>query len=164
MGLLAIRYYPDPVLLGKSEPVTDFSAATQKFFDDLIETMYVEDGVGLAAPQVGILKQALAVSPRGKEGEEMILVNPQIYEMKGRETGKEGCLSFPGVSAVVPRARIIRIRFQDRNGEAHDLEMRDFLARVVQHETDHLNGVVFIDRVDFNQRQKLLAEYRPPGP
>lgn len=162
MSLLKIKTYPDPVLALKAETVTDFGSEMQKFFDDMIETMYVEDGVGLAAPQVGISKRIMIVSPKAKRGEEHVIVNPEILEMHGREKGAEGCLSFPGVSADVFRATRIKIRFQDRHGKLVEGEIRDFFARVIQHELDHLNGVLLIDRVDFNQRQTLLEEYRKP--
>ena len=162
MALLKIVTYPDPVLAKIAEPWTDFSDVQQKFFDDMIHTMYVEDGVGLAAPQVGVSKRVMIVSPKGKKGEELVIVNPEILEMHGREKGPEGCLSFPGISADVFRATKIVIRFQDRTGKTVEGQVKDFFARVIQHELDHLNGVLLVDRVDFNQRQKLLEEYRKP--
>ncbi len=160
MALLKVRYYPDPVLNQKAVPVTDFGPEMQKFFDDMIETMYVEDGVGLAAPQIGVSKQILVASPTMKKGEEFVIVNPVIYESSGREKGIEGCLSLPGISGEVVRAKKIRVRFQDRHGKVHDLEVKDFFARIIQHEMDHLEGLLMIDRVDFNQRQQMLAEYQ----
>ncbi|MBU3759160.1 MAG: peptide deformylase [Candidatus Omnitrophica bacterium] len=162
MALLKIRTYPDPVLALKAETVSEFGSEMQKFFDDMIETMYVEDGVGLAAPQVGVSKRIMIVSPKGKRGEEHVIVNPVILEMTGRERGPEGCLSFPGISAEVFRAKKIKVRYQDRNGKVIEDEVKDFFARVIQHELDHLDGVLLIDRVDFNQRQVLLDEYRTP--
>ena len=159
MALLKIRYYPDPVLEKKAEKVSDFGPEMQTFFDDMIETMFVEDGVGLAAPQVGVSKQILIAAPTMKKGEEFVIVNPEILEEHGRETGMEGCLSFPGISAKVARAKQILLRYQDRQGNVKEEKVKDFFARIVQHEMDHLNGVLLIDRVDFNQRQQLLAEY-----
>ncbi|MBI3306761.1 MAG: peptide deformylase [Candidatus Omnitrophica bacterium] len=160
MAKLKIKYYPDPVLQKKSEPLTDFGSAMQKFFDDMIETMYVEDGVGLAAPQVGVSKRILIACPTVKEGEEYVIVNPEISEERGREMGSEGCLSLPGISGQVPRAKKIRLQFQDREGKPHNVEIKDFFARIIQHEVDHLNGILLIDRVDFDKRQQLLADYR----
>ena len=157
---MEIKLYPDPVLKQPAEPVTDFGPETQKLFDDMIETMYAKDGVGLAAPQVGVLKHILIVSPNMKRGEEYVICNPDIYEAKGSEIGLEGCLSLPGVSGEVSRAKVIRMRFRDRKGKAHDVEVRDFFARVVQHEKDHLDGILLIDRVDFNQRQEILSKYQ----
>ncbi len=160
MALLKVRFFPDPVLNKKAQNVDDFGPAMQKFFDDMIETMYVEDGVGLAAPQVGVSKQILVACPTMKKGEEFVIVNPVIYESVGREKGMEGCLSLPGISGEVIRAKKIRVRFLDRHGKAHDIEAKDFFARIIQHEMDHLDGVLMIDRVDFNQRQQMLAEYQ----
>ncbi len=160
MALLKIVVYPNPILKLKSEPLTDFGPKMQKFFDDMIETMYVEDGVGLAAPQVGVSKQVMIVSPAQKQGEEYVIVNPEIYERSGQEKGPEGCLSFPGISADVVRSKKIYMRYQDRHGKQHDVEALDFFARVIHHEMDHLEGILLIDRVDFSKRNELLALYQ----
>ena len=160
MAKLKIKIYPDPVLKKKAELLTDFGLGMQKIFNDMIETMHVEDGVGLAAPQVGISKRILIACPTVKPGEEFVIVNPEIYETRGRELGMEGCLSLPGISGEVPRAQKIRVRFQDRHGKPHDIEIKDFFARIIQHEVDHLDGILLIDRVDFDKRQQLLADYR----
>src|SRR5690349_206774 len=109
MALLKIVTYPNPILKQKATLIEDFGPEQQKFFDDMIETMYIEDGVGLAAPQVGISKRVFIVSPNMKEGEEMVIVNPKIYEIAGREVGLEGCLSFPGLSAEIARAKKIKL-------------------------------------------------------
>lgn len=160
MALLKIRIYPDPVLSRKAEIVTDFGLEQQNFFDDMIETMYVEDGVGLAAPQVGVSKRIFVVSPRGKRGEEHVIVNPEVYEAHGREIETEGCLSFPGLAVDVPRATRIKVRYQDRHGKKVEVELKNFFARVIQHELDHINGVLMIDYLNFMDRQKLLAQYQ----
>lgn len=160
MAILKVRVYPDPILKEKAIPHKDFGPQSQKLFDDLIETMYVEDGVGIAAPQVGVSKRIFIACPTAKKGEEFVIVNPEIYDAKGTQTGMEGCLSFPGVGGEVTRAKVIKFRYQDRNGKHHDVEVKDFFARVVQHEMDHLDGFLFIDRVNFNQRQVLLSEYQ----
>ena len=155
-----IRVYPDPILQKKAEPLTEFGPAQQALFDDMIETMYAEDGVGLAAPQIGISKRILIASPTMKQGEEYVIVNPEIYESTGRELGMEGCLSLPGVTGEVARAKRIRLRYQDRYGKPQDMELKDFFARIIQHEMDHLDGVLLIDRLDFNKRQQVLAQYQ----
>ncbi len=160
MALLKIRTYPDPILNKKAEPLTDFGPDTQRLFDDMIQTMYVEDGVGLAAPQVGISKRILIASPAMKQGEEFVIVNPEVYSFSGRESGIEGCLSLPGISGEVVRAQKIRVRYQDRFGKAFDLEAKDFFARIIQHEIDHLDGILLIDRLNFHQRQEALAQYK----
>ncbi|HXV28363.1 MAG TPA: peptide deformylase [bacterium] len=160
MSLHKIRLYPDPILKKKAEPLTSFGDKEQKLFDEMIETMYVEDGVGLAAPQIGISQRIFVASPSMKKGEEYVMVNPEILEAKGRESGVEGCLSLPGIAGEVPRAKKIRFRYQDRFGQVHEMEVKDLFARIVQHELDHLDGVLLIDRVDFNMRQQLLARYQ----
>lgn len=160
MALLKVVEYPHPVLQQKALPLHDFGPEMQTFFDDMIDTMYVEDGVGLAAPQVGVSKRILVASPSMKKGEEYVIVNPEIYASAGREAGVEGCLSLPGITGEVMRAKKIRVRFQDRFGKAHDIEAKDFFARIIQHEIDHLDGKLLIDRVDFHQRQELLAQYQ----
>ena len=159
MPLLKVRVYPDPVLKKKAVALTDFGPASQKLFDDMIETMYVEDGVGLAAPQVGISKRVLIASPTLKRGEEHVIINPEILESAGTELGMEGCLSLPGISGEVRRTKKIRLRFQDRHGKPHEETLKDFFARIIQHEIDHLEGILLIDRVDFNKRQEILAAY-----
>lgn len=160
MSLLKIRTYPDPILKKKAEPLTVFSPEEQRLFDNMIETMHAEDGVGLAAPQVGISKRVLVASPTMTRGEEYVIVNPEILEATGREIGVEGCLSLPGISGEIPRAKTIRLRAVDRHGKSIEMEIQDFFARIVQHETDHLNGILLIDRVDFDKRQELLATYQ----
>ena len=160
MPLLKVRLYPDPILKVKALPLSQFGPAEQKFFDDMIETMHVEDGVGLAAPQVGVSKRVLIACPTVKRGEEYVIVNPEILESSGREAGAEGCLSLPGVQGEVARAKKIKLRYQDRKGEVITAELKDFFARIIQHEMDHLDGILLIDRVDFNQRQEILSQYQ----
>lgn len=158
MALLRVRIYPDPVLLEKAKPLESFGDKQQKFFDDMIETMYTEDGVGLAAPQVGVSLRVLIMSPQAKRGEEEVIVNPEIYEMSGQQRGAEGCLSFPGLSVEVTRATRIRARYQNRHGEWIDKELKNFPARVLQHELDHVNGKLMIDYLSFMDRQRLFSQ------
>ncbi len=160
MSILRIRIYPDPVLKVKAVPLTEFGAKHQRLFDDMIETMHVEDGVGLAAPQVGVSEQILIACPTVKKGEEHVIVNPKIYETSGQDTAVEGCLSLPGISGEVTRAKKIRVRYQDRHGKTHDAEVKDFFARIIQHEMDHLEGMLLIDRLSFNKRQEVLSQYQ----
>ncbi len=160
MAILKIRTFPDPVLKQKAEPLTQFGAAEQKLFDDMIETMYTADGVGLAAPQVGVSKQIMIACPTMTPGEEYVFVNPEIIEAKGRELGLEGCLSLPGISGEISRAKAIRFKALDRRGKPVEMQVKDFFARIIQHEADHLNGILLIDRVDFDKRQELLTAYQ----
>lgn len=159
MAILPIKTYPELVLTKKASPVEVFNKKIQTFFDDMIETMYDDSGVGLAAPQVGVSKQILIASPQNQPGTETVICNPVIEESKGTQIGPEGCLSFPGIYADVPRAQWIRLRYQDRSGKIVTQVMEDFFARIIQHEMDHLNGVLLIDRVNLVVREKLLAEY-----
>jgi len=160
MAKLKIYTYPAPVLHKTAEPLTDFGPKTQAFFEDMIETMYLDDGVGLAAPQVGVSKQVLVVCPTAKPGEESIIVNPIILSESGRESDMEGCLSLPGLAVKVARSKKIHLRYQDRRGQMVEVKLKDFPARVIQHEMDHLKGILLIDRVPFDQRQELLSEYK----
>ena len=160
MALLKLRTYPDPILKKKAEPLTEFGPKEQKLFDDMIETMYDSDGVGVAAPQIGVSKRIFIASPTMTKGEEYVLVNPEILDARGREVGLEGCLSLPGIAGEIARARIVRFRALNRQGQSVEMEVRDLFARIVQHEIDHLDGVLLIDRVDFDKRQELLASYQ----
>lgn len=160
MAILKVKTYPDPTLKKRAEPLSQFGPEEQVLFDDMIETMYGEEGVGLAAPQVGISKRVIICSPTMTRGEEYVFVNPEILEARGRELGLEGCLSLPGISGEIARARVIRFRALNRQGEPLEMEVKDFFARIIQHEVDHINGILLIDRVDFNKRQELLAAYQ----
>jgi peptide deformylase len=160
MALLKVRIYPDPILKCKSEPLSDFGPDTQKLFDDMIETMFIEDGVGLAAPQIGVSKRILIAAPGIKEGDAVVIVNPEIYEASGKETDIEGCLSLPGITGEVTRAKKIRVKFQDRFGNKQDMEIKNFFARIIQHEMDHLDGILLIDRLDFDKRHQALSQYQ----
>ena len=159
MAKLKVRVYPDPVLNQKAAPVTSFGPAEQKLFDDMIETMYVSDGVGLAAPQIGISRQIFVASPSLHRGGEFVMVNPVIESASGKESAAEGCLSLPGISASIERATKLTLLYQDRYGKTFQIEVTDFFARVVQHEMDHLNGILLIDHFQGEKREELLKQY-----
>ena len=135
---------PDPVLRERAKEVTKFNSNLHKLLTDMAETMYDAEGVGLAAPQVGILKRVIVVDV-GDERGLIEMVNPEIAESSGEQLGPEGCLSIPGISGDVKRANRIVVKGQDRNGEPFQVEAEGFLARAFQHEIDHLNGVLFTD-------------------
>ncbi len=145
-----IVLYPDPVLRRGSLEIADFGPRWTEIGREMLEAMYRTGGVGLAAPQVGLSYRLLVLNPTGdpedREGE-MILCNPEILSRKGREWGEEGCLSFPGITGEIQRAAWIEVRALDPEGGERRFEAEDFLARVIQHEIDHLDGVVFIDRM-----------------
>ncbi|AQS55555.1 MAG: peptide deformylase [Novibacillus thermophilus] len=143
MAVRAIVKHPDPILREKAVKVTKFNANLHKLLDDMAETMYeTGNGVGLAAPQIGVSKRVVVIDV----GDGLIeLVNPEIVETKGEQIGPEGCLSIPNVVGEVKRANYCRVKAQDRNGNPVEYEGEAFLARALQHEVDHLNGVLFID-------------------
>ncbi|WP_126426119.1 peptide deformylase [Brevibacillus marinus] len=146
MAIRTIVKHPDPILREKAKPVTKFTPNLHKLLDDMAETMYDADGVGLAAPQVGILKRVIVMDC----GDGLIeMVNPEIIAGEGEQIDyPEGCLSIPGVRGDVRRYRWVKLRAQDRNGQPFELEAEDLLARCAQHEIDHLDGILFIDRAE----------------
>ena len=149
MAVLKIRTYPDPVLRSKAREVTNIDGALQRLIDDMIETMYAAPGVGLAAPQVGIpLRLAVIdVSTKDEESPLMVLVNPEIISTEGEQNGEEGCLSVSDFQSVVTRFAKVRVKATDREGKPYEVSGEGLLARAFQHEIDHLNGVLFIDRI-----------------
>jgi len=160
MAILDICTYPNPILAAKAKPVLKIGREERRLFKDMIETMYSSDGVGLAAPQVGISKQIIIISPNAEEGEERVLINPKILESSGSEIGIEGCLSVPGISGNIVRATKIKFQALDINGKQISEVISGFPARVIQHEIDHLNGILLIDRLDFDKRQQVLNTYQ----
>lgn len=151
MAKLKLRYFPDPVLKQKAKRITTFDSSVRKIAEDMLDTMYNNDGVGLAAPQVGISKQLMVIDVNaGDEDEQrkpIVFINPQIIEWEGEMVGQEGCLSFPGVFFEVKRARRIVVRYQNLSGKELKLEASDnLLCRAIQHEMDHLMGELFIDK------------------
>ena len=144
---LEIVKYGDPVLQKRADEVTEFDDKLKKLVDDMFETMYGAPGVGLAAPQVGILKRLFVMdcgSGRDKK-QKLALINPVIETEEGEQVGDEGCLSFPGISFAVPRAQRVVVRAQDVDGTPFSLDVLDLEARCVSHETDHLDGELFIN-------------------
>lgn len=157
MAVLDVVYFPDAPLTQKAAPVTVFDKKLEELVQSMFETMHAYQGVGLAAPQVGLSKRVFVLQE--PEGLEMCFVNPEIAELDGREEGEEGCLSMPGIYAMVPRATQLKIRAQDVQGEAFELDATNFLARIIQHENDHLDGVLFPERLDLITRQLALEEW-----
>ena len=146
MGLRKIRYYEekDTILRKKSKTVKAVDKKILELLEDMAETMYLEEGVGLAAPQIGILKRLVVIDV----GEGLMkLINPVIIEADGEQQGIEGCLSVPGISGEVIRPQKVRIGAQNEKGEYIELEGEDLLARAFCHELDHLDGILFIDKM-----------------
>ncbi|QHT61827.1 peptide deformylase [Paenibacillus lycopersici] len=144
MAIRLIVQDPDPVLRERAVEVTKFNANLHKLLNDMAETMYDADGVGLAAPQVGISKRVIVVDI-GDDNGLIEVVNPEIVEATGEQLGPEGCLSIAKLNGDVRRALHIKLKGVDRNGAPFEMEASDFLARAFQHEIDHLNGVLFTD-------------------
>lgn len=149
MAIRPIRIYPDPVLREKCPPVERFDRELATLVDDMVETMHGAPGVGLAAPQVGVEQRVAVVDLSvGEDPDALhVLVNPEVVEQDGQGTEVEGCLSIPELTEKVDRATRIRVRARDVRGEAFELEADDWLARAVLHEIDHLDGVLFVDRL-----------------
>ncbi|MHB2152896.1 peptide deformylase [Caldithrix abyssi] len=159
-----IRYIGDPVLRKVAEPITEFDDKLKNFAEDLIDVMHVEDGIGLAAPQIGISRQIIAVDASELVENEFprVFVNPQILEASGEWVVEEGCLSIPGVREEVTRPETILLKFQDVEGESFTQEFSGWLSRILQHEIDHLNGILFVDRISPIRRNLLIAQKAIP--
>ena len=144
MALLKILTEGDRQLRKTSRPVTEITSRTTTLLDDMLETMRRADGVGLAAPQVGVLRRIVVIEVT--EGEVLELINPEIIESSGEQNGPEGCLSLPGKRGVVGRPSYVRVQALDRNGVMQTYEGTDLLARCFCHEIDHLDGILYTDK------------------
>jgi len=145
MAIRKIIELGDEKLRKQCKPVEKFDLRLRILLKDMADTMYKANGVGLAAPQVGILRRAVVVDV----GDGLIeLINPEIIHTEGEQTGPEGCLSVPGRSGVVTRPNIVTVRAQDRNGETFEITGEEFLARAFCHEIDHLDGTIYVDKMD----------------
>jgi len=159
MAILPIRMYPDPVLREAAPPVTSVDDSVRKLIADMTETMHAAPGVGLAAPQVGVQRRVFVFRPSIEEPVGAF-VNPEIVERSGEAVDEEGCLSIPGLAYPVVRSEHILVRGLDGDGEPIELEATDYTARILQHEIDHLDGVLFIDRIDPDLRREALRLIR----
>lgn len=149
MALRTIRELGDDILRKECKPLKEVTDRTKTLIEDMIETMYDANGVGLAAPQVGILKRLFVVDIGDENGDPdpHVFVNPEILETSGEQEDFEGCLSVPGKSGVVIRPNYVKVRAYDENMEEFEMEAEGFMARAILHENDHLNGVVYVDKV-----------------
>ncbi len=148
---LDLHYLGDRVLRQPAKRITKVDDSVRKLAKEMLQTMYSSNGIGLAAPQVGVNKQLIVVDcdPNDPANQPMILINPKIVRVsKELSVVEEGCLSIPGVYLDVTRPEVIEVSFKDEQGKPRKLQVTDLLARVIQHEMDHLNGVMFVDRVD----------------
>jgi peptide deformylase len=160
--IMKIVKYPDPVLARPGEPVTEFNAELKKLVADMFETMYDGQGIGLAAPQVGVSKRLLVIDlSNGKLPEDkIVMINPEIIYREGRIYEEEGCLSFPEIREKVQRSAKVRVRAQDENGKWFEMDGEDLLSRCFQHEIDHVDGMQFIFRMSALKRDMVLRKIR----
>jgi peptide deformylase len=160
--ILKIEKYPEPVLSQPGEPVTEFDQNLRQLVSDMFETVYAANGIGLAAPQVGISKRLTVIDlSMGKDAaQKLVLINPEIIFREGKLYEEEGCLSFPEIREKVSRAAKVRIRAQDENGKWFEMDGEELLSRCFQHEIDHLDGVLFIYRMSALKRDLTLRKIR----
>ncbi|MBO4421023.1 MAG: peptide deformylase [Lachnospiraceae bacterium] len=150
MALRNIRTEGDPILGKISKPVLEMNDKTKVLIGDMLETMYHANGVGLAAVQVGVLKRVVVIDISEEGDSPIILINPEIVDKSGSQTGDEGCLSVPGKSGVVTRANHVKVKAFNEKMELFELEGDELLARAIQHEVDHLDGILYTSKVEGN--------------
>ena len=161
MSLLAIHVLGDPVLRRETEPVEAITAELQRLIDDMFETMQAAKGVGLAAPQIGVSRRVAVVDVGVESGPPLVLINPRIVESSDEvETAEEGCLSIPEIYGEVERPYAVVLEALDRNAKPYRVATTGFQARAVQHEIDHLDGILFLDRLSAVRRSLLLSKWK----
>lgn len=161
--MFKIRKYGDPVLRQKAEPVKEINANVLKLIENMLELMYSAHGVGLAANQVGVLKQVVVINISGPEVKKnaIVLINPKIIKSEGEMTGEEGCLSFvPEMRYPIRRKAKISVKYLDVHGKEKKISAADLLSRVMQHEIDHLHGILFIDHMESSSKSTYLKKLR----
>ncbi|MCD8130988.1 MAG: peptide deformylase [Lachnospiraceae bacterium] len=146
MAIRKIREIGDPVLYKISKEVSSMTLRNRMLIDDMFDTMYEADGVGLAAPQVGVLKRIVVIDVTGEDP--LLLINPVLLETSGEQTGNEGCLSVPGKTGVVTRPNHVKVRAQNKEMEWFELEAEELLARAICHEVDHLDGHLYVEKAE----------------
>lgn len=149
-NLLEIKYYGSPVLKKVAEPVEALTPELKSFIEDLIHTMYITDGVGLAAPQVGVSKRIFVCDPQYSKTEikkPFVMINPEFVEFEGEQIYEEGCLSVPNIFEKIKRFESVKMKYRDINWKLETITADDLFAVILQHEFDHLNGIVFVDKL-----------------
>jgi peptide deformylase len=154
--------YPDPVLAKPGAPVTVFDAKLRTLVDEMFESMYAAQGIGLAAPQISISQRLTVIDCSFKKNpeEKIVLINPEIIERDGKQIEEEGCLSLPDIREKVQRAAWVKVKAQNVDGEWFEVEGEELLARAMQHEIDHLDGILFIDRLSRLKRDLVLRRIK----
>jgi len=158
MTILEIKEYGEPVLREKALPVKEITPEILNLIKDMAETMYVDSGVGFAAPQVGVSKRIIIID--GEEEGLIVLINPMIVKSEGEVVEEEGCLSVPGIYSQVKRSSKVTVKALNENGDLIELTKEGLTARALQHEIDHLDGVLFVDRIGRMERQILLKKLK----
>lgn len=148
MAIRTIRIDGDPVLRKNCKIVKSVTPRIAELIDDMFDTMYEANGVGLAAPQVGVLKRIVVIDVSPEGDDPIVMINPEIIERSGEQTGDEGCLSLPGMTACVTRPNYVKCRFMDEEMESYEVEAEGLFARAICHELDHLDGVLYKDVAD----------------
>lgn len=155
MSVLQVLTFPDERLRTVAKPVEKVTPEIQKIVDDMLETMYDEEGIGLAATQVNVHQRIVVIDLSEERNQPMVLINPEITDKRGEDGIEEGCLSVPGARALVPRAAEVSVKALDRDGNEFTFDAEDLLAICVQHELDHLEGKLFVDYLSPLKRQRI---------
>ncbi|TNH09462.1 peptide deformylase [Testudinibacter sp. TR-2022] len=155
MSILTVLKYPDERLRNKAALVDNVDDAVRAIIDDMFDTMYHDEGIGLAATQVDIHRQIIVIDIEGDKQQQIVLINPEILASSGEIGIEEGCLSIPGCRGLVPRKEKVTVKALDRHGNPFTLEADELLAICIQHEIDHLNGVLFVDYLSPLKRQRI---------
>jgi peptide deformylase len=165
MAIRTILHYPDPRLRQKALPIERVVPEIERLIDDMAETMYAAPGVGLAATQIGELHRLFIVDVAGEDEPSnlIVFINPEITQKEGEQCGSEGCLSFPGISEEIKRASKITVRALNRKGEPFELTAEGLLAVAIQHENDHLDGVLMIDRMGVLKKRIIQRKMQKRG-
>ncbi|KYF80521.1 MULTISPECIES: peptide deformylase [Sorangium] len=165
MAIRTILHYPDPRLRQKAQPVGDVTPEIVKLIDDMAETMYAAPGVGLAATQIGEPHRIFLVdvAADNEPSNLLVFINPEIVRQEGQQTGPEGCLSFPGISEDIKRAERVRVRARGRDGATFEIAADGLLAVAIQHELDHLDGVLMIDRMGTLKKRIVQRKMQKRG-
>ena len=156
MAIRQVRTIGDDILRKECKPVKEITPRIAELIEDMFETMYEANGVGLAAPQVGVLKQIVVMDV--DDGNQYVMINPEIIGQEGSQTGYEGCLSLPGKSGIVTRPNYVKVKALDENMEPYELEGEGLLARAICHETDHLQGKMYTELVEGELRRNSYEE------
>jgi len=161
MSVMRIHTYPDTILEKKAAPVDEINGELQLLIDDMIDTMHAAPGIGLAAPQVGVSRRLIVIDISGADEKVplIVLVNPEIVSCSGSMDSEEGCLSVPGYTSTIRRDNEILVKGHTRDGKSVEIEASGLLSRVLQHEIDHLNGVLFIDRLSPIKKKFFKKRY-----